>query len=97
MVEGSNIMKNTNETKSVRVCPSCLEEVSLDLWSLTEAHCDNCELVTGSEFSCSCGEEYETVDAAIACKKCRAYLHSWDYIVREVRNGMGHVVWRAGA
>jgi hypothetical protein len=56
-----------------------------DSWDAIYARC---------HFECSCGESYETVDAACACRKCRTYTEEgfcttvWD------RN-TGEVVWSA--
>lgn len=45
-------------------------------------------------YDCSCGECYQTVEAAINCRKCRTYT-SAGYCT-EVTTVGGNVVWKIG-
>ena len=44
--------------------------------------------MNGYHFECACGERYNTVRAAVACRKCRAYcVFGYCTHVTDLRNG----------
>ena len=55
------------------------------------------ELYAKCHYECSCGESFESVDAAVNCRKCWSYNKPAGYCTEVFDRDTGKVVWQSAA